>query len=99
MTREDKMKWLANATPDELLRQYVSLIDSNRYGVNSEDIQITHDEIVRRMMGSMSSDTIYYVVRDGEILFTGTEEECGKIVLKDMTGRLEVYPASARIRN
>ena len=47
----------------------------------------------------MSSETLYYVVRDGEIIFSGTEEECGKIIEKDMTGRLEIYPASARIRN
>ena len=51
MTNEQKKEWLANATPDELLRQYVSLISSNRYGVNSEDIAITRDEIVRRMEG------------------------------------------------
>ena len=51
MTIEQKKEWLANATLDELLRQYVSLINSNRYGVNSDDIAITRDEIVRRMEG------------------------------------------------
>ena len=45
----------------------------------------------------MSSQELYYVVRDGEILFSGTEAECNEIVCKDMTGRLEVYPALARI--
>lgn len=47
----------------------------------------------------MRSDALYYVVCDDEILFSGTEEECNEITDKDMTGRLEVYPASARIRN
>jgi len=45
----------------------------------------------------MSTQELYYVVRDGEILFSGTEAECDEIVSRDMTGQLEVYPASARI--
>ena len=45
----------------------------------------------------MSTQELYYVVRDGEILFSGTEAECDEIVGRDMTGQLEVYPASARI--
>lgn len=39
----------------------------------------------------------YYVVRNGEILFTGTEEECGAIVAEDLTGELEIYPETGRV--
>ena len=46
----------------------------------------------------MSSEELYYVVRDGEILFSGTEAECNEVIGKDETGLLEVYPASARFR-
>lgn len=40
----------------------------------------------------------FYVVMDGEVLFSGTEEECEKIVAEDMTGDLEIYPENARTR-
>ena len=39
----------------------------------------------------------WYVVRNGEIVFSGTEKQCAKIIQKDLTGELEMYPASARI--
>lgn len=51
MTNEQKKEWLANATPDELLRQYVSFVNTNQFGKNDEDIKLTRDEIVRRMEG------------------------------------------------
>lgn len=51
MTVQQKMDWLANATPDELLRQYVSFVNNNHFGKNDEDIALTRSEIVRRMEG------------------------------------------------
>ncbi len=48
------------------------------------------------MKKETNADEIYFVVRNGEIVFRGSEEECGKIIEKDMTGELEIYPASAR---
>ena len=41
----------------------------------------------------------WYVVRNGEILFCGTEKQCGRIVAKDEVGWLEMYPESARIKD
>lgn len=40
---------------------------------------------------------MWYVVRFGEILFSGTEEECGEIIAKDMTGELEMYSENGRV--
>jgi len=51
MTIEQKKEWLANATPDELLKQYVSFVNTNHFGQNDEDIKLTRAEIVRRMEG------------------------------------------------
>ena len=36
------------------------------------------------------------VVKDGEVIFTGTEEECSEMIENDMTGELEMYPESGR---
>jgi hypothetical protein len=49
MTTEQKLNWLANATADELLKQYVSLQATDHFGCNSEDIKLTYNEIIRRM--------------------------------------------------
>ena len=49
MTRKQKIEWLAKATADELLKQYVDLVNTDRFGCNAEDIELTHDEIIRRM--------------------------------------------------
>jgi hypothetical protein len=49
MTTAEKKTWLENATPEELLAQYISLNSGNRYGVNSEDIELTKAEIIKRM--------------------------------------------------
>ena len=38
----------------------------------------------------------WYVVKNGEIIYTGTEKECGKIIEEDMSGKLEMYPEEAR---
>lgn len=38
----------------------------------------------------------WYVVKDGEVIFTGTEEECNEMIENDMTGLLEMYPESGR---
>jgi len=51
MTIEQKKEWLANATHDELLKQYVSFVNTNHFGKNDEDIKLTRDEIIRRMEG------------------------------------------------
>ena len=37
----------------------------------------------------------WYVVRDGEVIFSGTEDECGAVISEDMTDELEMYPADA----
>ena len=49
MTKEEKIQWLENATADELLEQYVSLVNTNDYGKNGEDIALTKAEILKRM--------------------------------------------------
>lgn len=49
MTIEQKLNWLATATADELLKQYLSLNATNDYGCKAEDIRLTYDEIIRRM--------------------------------------------------
>ena len=57
-----------------------------------------NDEIERRASRcNIGSEEAFYVVRDGDILFFGTENDCNAMIEKDMTGLLEVYPASARI--
>lgn len=38
----------------------------------------------------------WVVVKDGEVIFTGTEEECNDMIENDMTGLLEMYPESGR---
>ena len=37
----------------------------------------------------------WFVVQNGEVVFSGTEEECGAIIGEDTTGELEMYPADA----
>ena len=39
----------------------------------------------------------YYVVKDGKVLFSGTEEECAEIIANDMSGKLEIYSEMGRI--
>ena len=41
---------------------------------------------------------IWHIVRNGEIIFTGTEKECEEIISKDTTGEIEMYPEEAMIR-
>ena len=38
----------------------------------------------------------WYVVKDGEVIFSGTEEECDNMIENDTTGQLEMYPESGR---
>ena len=38
----------------------------------------------------------WHVVKDGEVVFTGTEEECDNMIEYDETGLLEKYPESGR---
>lgn len=49
MTNADKRAWLNQASNEELLRQLVSLIATNSYGSNDEDINLTRGEILSRM--------------------------------------------------
>lgn len=46
----------------------------------------------------MTKDTKWYVVRNGEIVYVGTEKQCVKIIESDMSGELELYPEEARIK-
>lgn len=39
----------------------------------------------------------YYITRNGEIIYTGTKEECITILQEDITGELEMYPETAKI--
>ena len=38
-----------------------------------------------------------HITRNGEIIYTGTKEECITILQEDTTGELEMYPETARI--
>ena len=49
MTIEKKLDWLSNARDEDLLRQLISLSATDRYGCNAEDIELTRNEILRRM--------------------------------------------------
>lgn len=40
---------------------------------------------------------MWYVVEFGEVIFSGTEEECGAIIAEDETGNLEMYPEEGRV--
>jgi hypothetical protein len=51
MTREQKIAWLENASNEELLKQLLSLETSNKFGCNNEDIELTRNEILKRMRG------------------------------------------------
>ena len=44
------------------------------------------------------AEEIFYVVRNGEILFTGTENDCIDFIKTDLTGELEIYPEEGRIK-
>lgn len=48
MTTEEKKEWLEQAAAEELLSQYVSLVRTDDYGCNREDIKLTKDEILKR---------------------------------------------------
>lgn len=41
---------------------------------------------------------IWYIVKNGEVVFEGTEKECGEIISKDMNGELEMYPDEAMMK-
>lgn len=40
----------------------------------------------------------WYVVRNGQIVFSGTEDECVEIVANDMSGELEMYSQDAFVK-
>lgn len=39
---------------------------------------------------------MWYVVEFGEVVFSGTEEECGVMIAADETGNLEMYHEEGR---
>lgn len=39
----------------------------------------------------------WHVLHNGEIIYSGTETQCSKLIEKDTTGELEMYPESGRI--
>jgi hypothetical protein len=41
---------------------------------------------------------MWYVAKNGEIIFKGTERECNEIIEKDLSGELEMYPKEAYCR-
>ena len=40
---------------------------------------------------------MWYVVRNGEIVFVGSEQQAIEIIENDITGQLEMYPQEGRI--
>ena len=40
----------------------------------------------------------WYVVKNGEIMFRGTEQECIEMIREDMTGELEIYSKDGRAK-
>ena len=49
------------------------------------------------MLGIMAGRTpLTAAISDGEVIFTGTEEECSERIENDTTGLLEMYPESGR---
>lgn len=56
MTKEQKIAWLENATPEELLRQYNNMVGRSckmEFGKEwfelSADLELTEKEILKRM--------------------------------------------------
>lgn len=49
MTREEKINWIEQASNEELLKQYITFMNTNKYGCYDEDIDMVHDEIMKRM--------------------------------------------------
>jgi len=56
MTMKEKKAWLASATNEELLKQLVTLeLEEARecsYGERQKDIDLTKEEILKRMTGN-----------------------------------------------
>lgn len=40
---------------------------------------------------------MWYVVKNGVIVYVGTEEACVEIIAEDMTGELEMYSEEALV--
>lgn len=56
MTKEQKLEWLGNASPEDLLKQYRSMIgraEKMEFGKEwfalTDDIELTEKEILKRM--------------------------------------------------
>lgn len=46
---DEKKQWLKSASKEELLDQLLSFINTNKFGVNDEDIRLTKEELFSRM--------------------------------------------------
>lgn len=44
------------------------------------------------------TEETFHIVKNGEIFFTGTEADCITLIETDLTGELEMYPESGRIK-
>ena len=74
------------------MREFAKYIgaDENRIsGANKTSLKNTINQINESLPES------WYLVRNGEILFKGTEVECAFEIWIDETGELEMYPADA----
>ena len=40
----------------------------------------------------------FYVVKNGIVVFSGTEKECIEIIAEDLSGELEMYPEEGRAK-
>lgn len=49
-------------------------------------------------MANKKESKKWLLVKNGVVIFKGTEKECAKKIMKDITGQLEIYPEEARIK-
>jgi len=76
------------------LREFASRFGADKkrlYGTSKTALKL----IVERMNKELPES--WYLVRNGEIQFKGTEMECAFEIWIDMSGELEMYPEEARI--
>ena len=76
MTQDQKQEWLRNATADELLRQYAEFHRTNEYGRNDADLELTKDEILRRMNGGQSTTNGQALTADDREAIEAARDYC-----------------------
>jgi len=94
----------------EMMKQYLrdhnltsQVREFTQIGTSSEDAieyvydvhTLTKEEFVAKYFGEMNTAKKYLVVKDGDVVFAGSESQCVEMIEKDMTGMLEMYPETA----